>query len=112
MKVIPNRPPGQPVGVATVQSWGVDPVGATQMESILARSLSLLSGFTQPTPAGWGEPGSVPTTDQHIWASPQAFTGGGGRVALSTWAVGADRPTVYPQDAHSAQVVLPGPSGV
>ena len=113
MKLLSRHQPGAaPQGVAVVESWGVDPVGAAKMESILARNGALLAGFTTPNPAGWGLAGSVATTDAHIWASPQAFTGAGTASALSAFTVGADRPTIYPVDAHSTNVVLPGRGGV
>jgi len=112
VRLFPRRPAAQPQGVAAVETWGVEPIGANQVESLLARRGALLAGFTAPNPAGWGLAGSVEATDQHIWASPQAFNAGAGRQALSVWAVGSVAPIAYPQDAHTAQVVLPGPGGV
>jgi hypothetical protein len=98
--------------IIAVERWGPEPIGAAQVEGVMARAGALLAGFTRPTPAGWGLTGSQELTDQSVWASPQAFTGAGAKVALAAFTVGADAPTVYPQDAHSTGIVLPGRGGV
>lgn len=95
-----------------VQVWGPEPIGGAQVEGIMARAGALLAGHTQPNPAGWGIAGQQESTDQQIWASPQAFNGGGAQTALAAWQFGAAKPTVYPQDAAMANIVLPGPGGI
>jgi hypothetical protein len=112
MKILARRARNTEGSTATVQAWGPDAVGATQVESLLARQGQLLAGFTAPTPAGWGLAGSTATSDSHIWASPQAFTGAGAKTAFSAWTVGADYPTVYPADAHVTLIPLPGVGGI
>ena len=97
---------------AVVQSWAPEAIGAAQVEGIGARIFQLLAGFTSPTPAGIGLAGSNFNTDHHVWASPQAFNGAGAKTAFSAWTVGADRPTVYPADAHATNIVLPGRGGI
>lgn len=101
-----------PQSAAMVQTWGEDPVGATKMESILTRFGADMAGVTGPTPAGWGIAGSMEATDFRLWASPQAFTGLGGVVALATLQDGAVAPIEYPWTADLAGVTLPGPNGV
>lgn len=98
-------------GVQVVQSWGPEPVGANQVEALLAMRGLDLAGGSGPTPPGWGLSGSQEVTSQDVFASPQAFTGLAGVVGLSTFAPGAGVPIAYPADAHSAHVVLPGPGG-
>ena len=112
MRIRARRARNSEQTAAVVQTWRPDAVGANQVESVMARNGALLGGFTSPTPAGWGLAGSVETTDSHIWASPQAFNGGGGQVALASLTMGAAKPTAYPMDAHTTNVVLPGRMGV
>lgn len=109
-----NANPGSPQrGVAAVEVWGEEPIGANQVDALHVRFGADMAGFTSPTPAGWGLQGSQERTDQTIWASPQAFTGLAGAVALSTlMPLGATAPIVYPGEASLAGIVLPGPSGV
>ena len=112
MRIIPRRPATPPRNAAVVESWGPEPIGATQVEALQAATGAKLAGFTTPTPAGWGERGSVERTDNSVWASPQAFTAGGGQTAMSVFSTGAAPPTVYPQDAAMAQIALPGAGGI
>lgn len=112
MKILPRRARGTERQAVVVEAWGPDAIGANQVESLMARNGALLAGFTAPTPAGWGMAGSTSTTDSHVWASPQAFNMGAANVALSTWAVGAAAPTVYPGDTTGTNIVLPGRGGV
>lgn len=111
-RIVPRRPSTPPRNTATVESWGPEPIGATQVEALQAAQGAQLAGFTSPSPAGWGERGSLETTDSHVWASPQAFTAGGGQTAMSVFSTGAAPPTIYPQDAAMAQIALPGANGI
>lgn len=112
MRIVARRPPAPPQATATVETWGPEPIGANQVEAVMAATGARLAGFTWPNPAGWGLQGSVETTDTTVWASPQAFTAAGGATAQSVLSTGAAPPTVYPQDAAMAQIVLPGAAGV
>lgn len=110
MRIVPRR--RQVESVACVQTWGNEPIGADQVDSIHARQGALLAGFTAPNKPGWGIPGSVEATDNHVWGDPQAFTGEAGIEALYVFHPGADQPVVYPEQAELGQVILPGPGGI
>lgn len=103
-----QRPPEE--GTAVVESWGVDRLGAGWVENVMNRSLALLQGFGPHI--GYGESGAIENTDQSVWASPQAFNGAGGVVALGTLAMSNGRPIVFPGEATDTGIVLPGPGGV
>lgn len=112
MRVVPRRAANREAHIEPVLVWSVDAVGANFMDNIYARNGAQLAGFNAPNPAGWGLAGSDEATDSTVWASPQAFTGGGSQVALSTLTAGAAKPTVYPSgDSTTTNVVLPGRGG-
>jgi hypothetical protein len=102
-----SHPPAE--NVVQVVSWGPEPIGEAQVDALHARFGADMAGLG--TIPGWGLQGSQEATDQAIWASPQAFSGAAGAAAAFS-ALGAAPPTVYPQHADAAGVVLPGPGGV
>ena len=110
MRLVPRARPVQ--GVAIVETFGPEPIGAAQVDAIQARQGALLGGFTAPNPAGWGAPGAMELTDYHTWGDPQAFAGMAGIKALAVYRPGADLPVIYPEQAELGQIVLPGPGGI
>lgn len=101
-----RRAAANPQMTACVEVWGHDPVGSAQVEGVLARYGADLAGFTAPSRAGWGAPGSVEATDTHMWASPQAFNGLAGTLALVAMIDAGGSPIVFPQDAALSPLLM------
>lgn len=100
-----RRASANPRSVAVVEVWGHDPVGSAQVEGIQARYGADLAGLTAPNRAGWGAAGSLEATDTRLWASPQAFTGLAGTMALATLVDANGTPVLFPQEAQLAPIL-------
>lgn len=112
MSILARRSASPDQSVQSVQTWGPEPIGANQVEALMARRGADLAGMSYPNPAGWGLSGSQETTDQTVWLSPQAFNGMAGLTAQSVLTLGGATPIGYQQDASAAQIVLPVAGGM